>query len=620
MANINLTTVPFTTDIIRDGAGPEGWHNESARVPYPTESQPQGVENSKENYHRFLWTQMQNADGSYNWSYLDGLFHNAMNKGQKFSFGIMPFRSDKDFIPVSYDGAQSGYPEFLHKQMQAEAVNSKDWISNGIWVPNWNSLNYHKALSDRNAAVKNHLENTTYIPTAGPNKGKTIKLADAVYYLEIRGYGNWGEWHTGDITDWNGYPAGRQPTVAGLKGIVDAYVKVWDKWPLVIPIAAFNGGSSGIPLFIPYAEFAYYLCTTKNAWGTIGIRKDQWGAPDGYLADLAENNNVTFNGVQLKTLIMNIWKTGIVGGEPYPGNLDMSDLMRQVMLYHPTSIGNGNYGPYPALLAVRDRIRAAFEACGYKLQVEAGNFTVNGNAISMTLNWKNGGGASVYEDWNVAIYLKASNGNIAAQTSSSFKPKLMQPSPNASVVTDAFVFSVPAGTYTLAIRVIDPKNVREAMPLFNAGKQADGSYNLGTVVTGATPPPVNVGPVVSAGSDVTITKPVDTVTLVGSATDSDGTIKSVLWAKVSGSGTPATPNANSTVISGLLEGSSVYKFTGTDNAGAIASDQVTITVKPAVVVPPPTPDRKLIDITTAVKTTTTLTAIYDDGSKEVIVK
>lgn len=617
MATINLTPLSFATDIIRPGAGPEGWHNESARIPYPVESQNRGTENSLDNYHRFLWTEIQNGDGSYRWDYLDGLIQRAITKGQKFSFGIMPFRSDREFIEVSYDGGQSGYPEFLHKQMQGEPANSRDWkTSDGVWVPNWNSANYHKALRDRNTAVKDHLEKTTFIPNSGPHKGKTITFADAIYYLEIRGYGNWGEWHTGDITDWNGYPAGRQPTVAGLKGIVDAYTQVWDKWPLVIPIAAFNGGSSGIPLFIPYAEFAYYVLTTKNAWGRIGIRKDQWGAPDSYLAQLAENNNVSYNGVVLKNLIMEVYKTGIVCGEPYPGNLDMTDLMRQVQLYHPTSIGNGNYGPYPSNLAVRDRIRAAFEACGYKIQIENGNFTNTNSAISLTLTWRNGGICPAYEDWTANVLLKNASGAVAAQVASGFKPKFFNT--GSTTITDNIPVSLPAGTYTLAIQVNE--KYREPMPLFNSGRQADGSYHIGTVTVGSTPVP-NQPPVVSAGSDVEITLPVNMVTLIGSATDKDGSISKLLWERQSGSGTPVTPAGNTTLITGLQEGTSIFKFTGTDNAGAASFDTVAIKVNPKPVEPPvPVPDRKLVDIQTTVKTETTFTAVYDDGSKETIVK
>lgn len=599
MANINLTTVPFSTIIRRPGGGAEGWHNESQAV---YEKAPM------DSYYRFVWTRLEGAtQGSYNWAFFDGLVNQAISRKQKLSFGIMTDYPDGDAglgLARYADGSHGSYPEYLHKAMQAESV--KDWKANvGTWVPNYNSPTYHARLLALHKSLNQHII----------DKG----WQKVIQFIDIRGYGCWGEWNSSGIVGHvNEYPAGTFPTVASLKKIVDAHRDGFPDFPLVAMIAGFDAQWLG-NVWNP-AEIAYYLLTQKNNWGLFGWRRDQWGAHDGYLKDYLEFNTRSFNGVVFNTLIMDRWKFAPITGEPMPSGDNMNDLLRQVMLYHATSFGDGNYGGFSNLAEITENVKQASNACGYKLQIESGNFTLNGNAISTTLNWKNGGIGPTYEDWQAVLFLKKSDGTTAAQSVSLFKPKLFLPAAVASAITDSFVFSIPAGTYTLSVKVIDPKGYRDPMPLFNAGRQADGSYNLGTVVTGTTPPPVNVGPVVSAGSDITITLPVNMVTLVGSASDSDGTIAKVLWAKVSGSGTPATPNVNSTIISGLLEGISVYKFTGTDNAGAIASDQVTITVKPAVVVPPPTPDRKLIDITTAVKTTTTLTAIYDDGSKEVIVK
>lgn len=598
MANINLTTVPFSTIIRRPGAGAEQWGNGSANV---------YEKDADDVYRRFVWTLLEGAtQGSYNWAYFDGLVNEAIAKKQKFSFGIMTDYPDGDAnlgLARYSDGSHGSYPQYLHTAMQSESV--KDWKAGSTWVPNYNSPTYHARLLALHKALNQHII----------DKG----WQKVIQFIDIRGYGCWGEWNSSGIVDnVNEYPAGTFPNVASLKKIVDAHRDGFPDFPLVAMIAGFD--ALWLNNVWNPAEIAHYLLTQKNNWGLFGWRRDQWGAHDGYLKDYLEFNNRSFNGVVFNTLIMDRWKYAPITGEPMPSGDNMNDLLRQVLLYHATSFGDGNYGGISNLTEISNNVKAASNACGYKLQIEGGNFTLNGSALSVTLNWKNGGIGPTYEDWQVLLILKKIDGTTAAQSVSLFKPKLFLPLSAASMITDSFVFSIPAGTYTLAVKVIDPKGYRDPMPLFNAGRQADGSYNLGTVVTGATPPPVNVGPVVSAGSDVTITLPVNTVTLVGSATDSDGTIKSVLWEKVSGSGTPATPDKNSTLVSGLQEGISVYRFTGTDDDNASNSKTVSITVKPAVVIPPPTPDRKLIDITTSVKSTTTLTAIYDDGSKEVIVK
>jgi hypothetical protein len=96
-------------------------------------------------------------------------------------------------------------------------------------------------------------------------------------------------------------------------------------------------------------------------------------------------------------------------------------------------------------------------------------------------------------------------------------------------------------------------------------------------------PASNPAPVVNAGSDQTITLPTSTVTLSGSATDANGTISSYAWTKVSGPNNPTFSNAASAtaIVSGLVQGTYVFKLTATDNEGSPGFDDVTITVNAA---------------------------------------
>jgi Polysaccharide lyase/PKD domain len=98
--------------------------------------------------------------------------------------------------------------------------------------------------------------------------------------------------------------------------------------------------------------------------------------------------------------------------------------------------------------------------------------------------------------------------------------------------------------------------------------------------TATTPPPVNHAPVVNAGTDAIITLPVNSVQLLGTASDPDGSIVKWLWAKINGTGgTIATPNSPSTLVTGLSEGQYVIRLTVTDDKGASSSKDVIITVK-----------------------------------------
>lgn len=106
--------------------------------------------------------------------------------------------------------------------------------------------------------------------------------------------------------------------------------------------------------------------------------------------------------------------------------------------------------------------------------------------------------------------------------------------------------------------------------------------NIGWSATN-TPPP-NQAPTSNAGADQTINLPANTVSLVGTGVDVDGTIASYAWSQVSG---PAaiigSPTSASTQISGLVQGTFVFRLTVTDNQGATGTDTVQITVNPAQV-------------------------------------
>ena len=99
---------------------------------------------------------------------------------------------------------------------------------------------------------------------------------------------------------------------------------------------------------------------------------------------------------------------------------------------------------------------------------------------------------------------------------------------------------------------------------------------------------LNIAPVANAGANQSITSPANSVNLNGSASyDPDGTITAYSWTNISGPGSVTINNSNTATPSviGLQTGVYVFELTVTDNNGATAKDQVTITVLPPVVLP-----------------------------------
>lgn len=135
-------------------------------------------------------------------------------------------------------------------------------------------------------------------------------------------------------------------------------------------------------------------------------------------------------------------------------------------------------------------------------------------------------------------------------------------SPNSLTTT---VTGLVSGTYVFRLTATDNGN-------------ASGFANVTVIVNGN-----NQGPWVNAGSNQTITLPVNTVTLSGTATDPDGTVISTLWNKQTGpsGGTITNPSSLTTTVTGLVAGIYVFQLVATDNSGTTTAVNVTITVKAA---------------------------------------
>jgi len=101
--------------------------------------------------------------------------------------------------------------------------------------------------------------------------------------------------------------------------------------------------------------------------------------------------------------------------------------------------------------------------------------------------------------------------------------------------------------------------------------------------------PVNTPPVANAGSAQSITLPLSTITLTGSGTGTNGaTIASYSWTKASGpaGGVISLPLLNTTLVTGLVQGSYVFTLTVTDNHGLSSSSNVAVTVNSLLNQPP----------------------------------
>ncbi|TGD82878.1 PKD domain-containing protein [Hymenobacter wooponensis] len=112
---------------------------------------------------------------------------------------------------------------------------------------------------------------------------------------------------------------------------------------------------------------------------------------------------------------------------------------------------------------------------------------------------------------------------------------------------------------------------------------ATTSAGTATLYFTVTVPAANMLPTANAGADITLQLPTNQVALLGTGSDSDGTISSYSWAQITGpnnaTGMPAS--TQNVVVSGLVAGIYQFRLTVTDDKNGQKTDDVLVTVNAA---------------------------------------
>lgn len=176
------------------------------------------------------------------------------------------------------------------------------------------------------------------------------------------------------------------------------------------------------------------------------------------------------------------------------------------------------------------------------------------NSITLPTNYLYIQGSASDSDGSIASYkwTKVSGGTASMSGTTSSKVK---------------AYNLVAGTYYFRLTVTDNDG---------ATKSDDVKVTVNSTTSGST----NKAPIVSAGSDHYLTLPDDDMTIVGSASDPDGSIASYQWTKVSG-GSVSMSNTNTRKlwVDKTVAGTYVFRLTVKDNDGAAKYDEVKLTVK-----------------------------------------
>jgi hypothetical protein len=381
----------------------------------------------------------------------------------------------------------------------------------------------------------------------------------------------------------------RRPGGTVLKTVTVPKTGGWQTWQTIVTQVSLPAGDQRLRIFTSAANGGWNLnwlqlqmASPTNKPATVNAGADQSLTLPASTAKL--NGSATDDG----PIAYNVWTqvsgpVGVTFGSPDSLSTSLGGLVEGSYVFRLTVTDNEG-------LESSDDVAVSVKipTSSNKLHVEAESYSaMNGIQTEQTadtlgglnVGWQDTGD---WMDYNVNIPTAGTypvNFRVATNnTSAQFQVRNQSGTVLATVAvpntggwqtwkTTTANVTLPAGAQTLRIYT----------------SNANGGWNINwfDILLGGTT--TNQPPTVNAGTDKTITLPTNSVSLTGTASDADGTISTYAWSRVSGPSavTFSAPNAASTTASGLVQGTYVLRLTVTDNGGASASDEVTITVNAA---------------------------------------
>ncbi len=343
--------------------------------PWYFESPEEGVKNNPAwditsvVYSRFHWKYIETDDGVYDWSAIDEMISLCEENGKTFAFGICP--SDSGLIDE-----KGLVPQFVYdkgcKYVMAKASSFYN-ESSVQRTPVWDDPVYLKEFYKFSEALAEKYDG---------NK--------SVEFIDIRAFGNWGEWHT------YGLEGSTMPSVTIRKQCIEKWSKLFKKTTVV-----FNASDS-IP---ELNEYAVSKGVTLRRDGLLGV-----------------DNSA-------RSLLPAVGKLPAIGEMCYGysyladrGKWSDSELNRAIndgkLTY--LALGGGVSDGTRMYNERKDSVISAANRLGYNFTVTSAKLDTSDKTSTLTFKVKNTGTAPAFFPLTMKIAFTDKNGNVLKITSAQY--------------------------------------------------------------------------------------------------------------------------------------------------------------------------------------------------------
>jgi hypothetical protein len=375
-------------------------------------------------YVRWYWSDLEPAEGQYDFGRVDSVIKQARAAGETFAFRIMA-------VPKT--------PRWLLEKGVA-SVNLGDGTFADYNNPVF--LDYHERLIRA--------------------FGRRYAGSPDIDHVDIGSVGCWGEWNTACCQAVEARCKRHYPTESNQIVITDWYFKYFPSTPLVMPV----GGQ------LKYAV-SRGAGWRGDCFGDYGMFGPRWN----------HMKNV-YEPAALDPMIGNAWKTGPVQFEVcgvmqdwYDRGFDIDLILGKGLEWH-ASVLNVGYAPVPA--AWRPRVNEFLKKLGYRMVLREMTHPREarpGERLLLRSRWQNVGVAPFYHPWPLAYRLRSSSDQVVAHwVSTANLMRWLPGAPHEVQDNVAVPHQVPAGIYSLDVAILTKDRTSAHVDLAIEGKRTDRWY------------------------------------------------------------------------------------------------------------------------------------------------
>lgn len=305
------------------------------------------------------WASIQKGKNEYDWSTIDHLLTLCAENGRTLGWRIYPVNSSAK--EEGKPGSGEHVPQYIYDEGCPFVEATIKGTDKTIRVPDWSNPIYIQACKDFAAEMARRYD--------GDKR---------VEFIDIRSFGNWGEWHCSQLE------GSEMPSEEIQKDMIAYYASVFKTTQLVVP-----SDCKGDVL-----EYAYSLGVAKRNDGLIQIKDRELDLAKCYEAGLpaiGENCDVYKNLLELDDKdsynlkwTLERWKQAINVSHMSYYELDRDTCAREFFKEN------------------ADSIKEMTNKLGYNFEVTSANLKVDeNNNCELTVKIKNAGLAPAFFDMNL---------------------------------------------------------------------------------------------------------------------------------------------------------------------------------------------------------------------------